>query len=302
MKTLKVIFVWVACYYISVRTMEAPPDALTKITYSRLELLFSDVKIHIIKDIIGQSESKQQVIKALRTFLAADRKLQMELDPHFLYRMENLLGWAWYQLKPNSFIPDTPTTQLFKRLSTSSKTFDRSVIIPDLLLATSCSRFPQLWVKMCNKTALTDDDLNDMELNYQYQASINPANSEHFERFTPLCAALHLDNGQAVEEILKAGANPNKTTRISCTSPLHLAATQGNARAVSSLLAHGVMINERTRVFKRTALHLAAENKQPTAKHSAVYWLLIDAGIDRTPLDDYNRTAQYYFYTKSDHL
>lgn len=54
MKALKVILVWVVCYNITVHTMKAPPEALTKITYSRLESLTSDIKIQIIKDIIGQ--------------------------------------------------------------------------------------------------------------------------------------------------------------------------------------------------------------------------------------------------------
>lgn len=296
MKALKVISVWVVCYNITVHTMEAPPDALTKITYSRFESLTSDIKIQIIKDIIGQSESKQQAIKALRTFLAADRKLQKELDPRFLYRMENLLGWAWYHFNPYSLISVTPKSKLFNAVNSVSNNFDRSVKSPDPLLEKSCLLFQKLWVKMQGPVPITHDDVEGMELNYQYQAAINPTNPQQLERFTPLCAALYLNNAQAVEEILKAGANPNKTTRISFTSPLHIAAVKGNAQAARSLLAHGVMINERTRVFKRTALHLAAENKEPTAKHSAVYWLLIDAGIDRTITDNNNHTAQYYFY------
>ena len=310
MKALTSIYILVVCNYISVCTMEAPPGArpdqqtalsdVKPIIYSRLESLSSDIKIHIIKDIIGQSVSKQQAIKALRTFLAADRKLQNEFDPRFLYRMENLLGWAWYHFNPYSFIPDLIKSKIFEQLNTVSKTFDRSGISPDLLLEKSCTQFHKLWAKMQSQAPVTYSDVEDMELNYQYPTSINPANPQQLERFTPLCAALHLNNGQAVEEILNAEANVEKTTRVAYKSPLYIACNKGNVAAVRSLLAHGAQVNTRLTAFHQNALHIVAQNKEPIGSYHAIYWMLLDAGIDKTPVDVHGHTAQYYYYNKSD--
>ncbi|PYS34932.1 MAG: hypothetical protein DMG14_28250, partial [Acidobacteria bacterium] len=116
------------------------------------------------------------------------------------------------------------------------------------------------------------DDLEMAELLIRAGANVKAAN-----RFgvTPLSLACINGNAAMIEKLLKAGADPKAPLSELGETPVMMAARSGNVEAVKVLLDHGVDINVKEKSKGHTALMWAASEGHP-----AVVKLLLEHGAE----------------------
>lgn len=116
------------------------------------------------------------------------------------------------------------------------------------------------------------DDLDMVQLLIRSGANVKAAN-----RFgvTPLALACINGRARIVEELLKAGADPNASLSELGETPLMMAARTGDTATVKVLLDYGANVNTREKSKDQTALMWAASERHP-----AVAKILVDHGAD----------------------
>jgi uncharacterized protein len=116
------------------------------------------------------------------------------------------------------------------------------------------------------------DDIDMVDLLIRAGANVKAANRLGV---TPLALACINGNGGLIERLLKAGADANAPLSDLGETPLMMAARTGNAAAVKVLLDHGADVNAVEKVKGQTALMWAASER-----HAAAAMALIEHGAD----------------------
>jgi hypothetical protein len=110
------------------------------------------------------------------------------------------------------------------------------------------------------------------------------ANATNGNGLRPLHFAARLNQRQASEALLDAGADPNGVTASSVATPLHFAANADAVDVVRLLLAHGAASDARA-VNGRTPLHFAAQRGNDASVNA-----LLKGGADPNAADPQGQT------------
>jgi ankyrin repeat protein len=116
-----------------------------------------------------------------------------------------------------------------------------------------------------------------------------------FDRYTSLYYAVHRNNKDCVEALLKNGANPN-CTQPSVFSPLHVAVSVGYIGCVRTLLKYKANIEASYGERKIRALHIAASEN-----YIECLELLLEAGADTEARTINDQTALHLACLSQNH-
>lgn len=245
--------------------------------YSRLEQLPSNIKINIIKEVIRNAQSREQAVKAVRTWIIGDRLFRKN-NGYIIYgkTIEDHLGWHWNDERPFSLWP--------------KKVFIKTNLpqITDPELCKAQQGFAHFCQLLNERKAVPNEILTAIDLYHCYITQEPYQDTRLGATFirerTPLYVATAANDQATVERLLQLGCDTQKLSHVDM-NPLHLASKKNYQGIVALLIKYKAPLNAQTKRELKTAMHFAAEEG-----HMDIMHMLASAGADRTIKDKLSYT------------
>ena len=262
--------------------------------YSKLEMIPTDLKLKVLKDVIGRSATTQQAVQSTRIFIFTDRKLCAKIEKDKLCCIIQLLADGCFRCNVgdvtlNHLISEKPQSKAAQHILEEVKKLTlHELECRHPLLKTSQRYFDKFYDYVRRQQQVPENVLDGLELNYYHRCESS--------RCTPLLYAVKAGTLEAVQQLIAAECNLEKSDNEGNT-PLHKAAslpTLHNKQLTKALIEAKANLNAQNKRGE-TPLILATKNLG-----FGIRELLIQACADENIEDadghiasDYIRTFTY---------
>lgn len=254
--------------------------------FSKLQLLPSDLKLKVLKDVIGRSATAKQAIKSTRIFIFNDPKLCLEMDKTKLACIIQLLahGWFWCNVgyvTLNHLLPNKPQSKAGQHILEEVKKPTLHELEQRHPLRKTAQEYFNKFYECTRHQKIPEDILEGLELNYYHQCG-----STHY---TPLLFAALSGNLCAIQQFIEAGCNLEKTD-LDGNTALHIVIEKQSpyVQQLAKMLIDAEANLDARNKKGETPLIIASKSNPVSDE---LCQLLIAAGADQSVRDNNGNTA-----------